>query len=78
MQGGLNTQQKGIPEADTADFNDKYTGNLRLDYVLPSTGLDVVDGAVFWPASNEDGQEWSHVSDHHLVWIDLLIAGLKP
>lgn len=74
LQGGLNAQQKGNPAADTADFNDQYTGNLRLDYVLPSAGLEVVDGAVFWPASGEAGHEWMGVSDHHLVWLDLRIS----
>jgi len=74
LQGGLNTKQKGNPAADTADFNDQYTGNLRLDYVLPSTELEVIDGAVFWPASGQPGHEWMGVSDHHLVWLDLQIA----
>ncbi len=73
LQGGLNAKQKGNPASDTADFNDQYTGNLRLDYVLPSTGLEVTDGAVFWPASGQRGHEWMGVSDHHLVWLDLQI-----
>ncbi len=77
LQGGLNTKQTGNPAADTADFNDQYTGNLRIDYVLPSSGLEVVDGAVFWPASQQPGHEWMGVSDHHLVWLDLQIAA-KP
>src|SRR5690606_36190293 len=46
-QGGLNLEQKGSPAADTADFNDRYTGNLRLDYVLPSTDFNILDGGVF-------------------------------
>jgi endonuclease/exonuclease/phosphatase family metal-dependent hydrolase len=70
-QKGLNTGQKGNPAADTADFNDRYTGNLRLDYVLPSRELTVVDGGVFWPATDEAGHEWVGVSDHHLVWLDI-------
>jgi len=74
MQGGVNAHQRGNPAADTADFNDQYTGNLRVDYVLPSTGLEVVDGAVFWPASKQAGHEWTKVSDHHLVWLDLQVT----
>ncbi|MDZ4728525.1 MAG: endonuclease/exonuclease/phosphatase family protein [Xanthomonadales bacterium] len=77
-QGGLNLQQHGDPAADTADFNDRYTGNLRLDYVLPSNGLMVVDGAVFWPASDEPGHQWVGVSDHHLVWLDVSIDQVTP
>lgn len=74
LQGGLSVKHQGDPAADTADFNDQYTGNLRLDYVLPSTGLKVTDGGVFWPGSGEPGYEWMAVSDHHLVWLDVQIA----
>ncbi|HKX55204.1 MAG TPA: endonuclease/exonuclease/phosphatase family protein, partial [Xanthomonadales bacterium] len=55
VQAGLNAGQKGNPAADTADFDDRYTGNLRLDYVLPSHGLKVLQGGVFWPAADEPG-----------------------
>jgi endonuclease/exonuclease/phosphatase family metal-dependent hydrolase len=78
MQGGLNIEQQGNPAADTADFNDRYTGNLRLDYVLPSNGLKVLQGGVFWPAADEPGYEWVDVSDHHLVWLDVQIDSSKP
>jgi endonuclease/exonuclease/phosphatase family metal-dependent hydrolase len=70
-QGGVNQQHRGDPAADTADFSDKRAGNLRLDYVLPSTNLAVVDCGVFWPEPNEDGHELAGVSDHRLVWLDL-------
>jgi endonuclease/exonuclease/phosphatase family metal-dependent hydrolase len=71
LQRGLNSRQTGDPAADTADFDDRYTGNLRLDYVLPSNGLEVLGGGVFWPAAGEPGHEWVDVSDHHLVWLDV-------
>jgi 3-phytase/alkaline phosphatase D len=70
-QGGVNQRQKGDPAADTADFADQRAGNLRLDYVLPSTSLTVVDCGVFWPDSNEAGHELLEVSDHRLVWLDI-------
>jgi endonuclease/exonuclease/phosphatase family metal-dependent hydrolase len=70
-QGGINAQQSGDPALDTADFNDRYTGNLRLDYVLPSTGLQVLGCGVFWPAASEDGHDLATVSDHRLVWLDI-------
>jgi endonuclease/exonuclease/phosphatase family metal-dependent hydrolase len=72
-QGGINTQQVGDPAADTADFDDRYTGNLRLDYVLPSAGLEVLDCGVFWPASGEDGHDLAAASDHRLVWLDIAL-----
>jgi len=70
-QAGKNLEQLGNPAADTGDFNDKYTGNMRIDYVLPSATLDVSSCGVFWPASNQDGHDLTDVSDHHLVWLDV-------
>ena len=72
-QGGLNGRHTGDPAADTADFNDRYTGNLRLDYLLPSAGLDVRGCGVFWPAAGEDGHDLVGVSDHRLVWLDIAL-----
>ncbi len=37
-QGGANEAQRGDPRSDTADFNDRVAGNLRVDYLLPSQG----------------------------------------
>jgi len=70
-QGGVNRKQQGDPAADTADFNDLRTGNLRLDYLLPSSTLSIEDCGVFWPASGEDGAGLVEVSDHRLVWLDV-------
>lgn len=71
FQGMVNLKQKGDPAADTADFDDRFTGNLRLDYLLPSTGLKVKDCGVFWPAPGDPEHALSGVSDHHLVWLDI-------
>jgi endonuclease/exonuclease/phosphatase family metal-dependent hydrolase len=70
-QGGKNLEHRGNPAADTGDFNDKYTGNMRIDYVLPSKTLRVAGCGVFWPASNQPGYDLTDVSDHHLVWLDI-------
>jgi endonuclease/exonuclease/phosphatase family metal-dependent hydrolase len=70
-QGGVNDSQRGDPAADTSDFNDRYTGNLRLDYVIPSSNLEVSGCGVFWPAPDEPRHALSEVSDHHLVWVDI-------
>ena len=40
--------RKGAVATHTGDFGPKV-GTLRLDYLLPSRGLRVLDGAVFWP-----------------------------
>jgi endonuclease/exonuclease/phosphatase family metal-dependent hydrolase len=71
IQGGVNGSQSGDPAADTADFNDRHTGNLRLDYVVPSSDLEIRGCGVFWPASNESGRALAGASDHRLVWVDI-------
>ncbi len=73
-QGQANLKQKGKPEHDTADFNDKSTGNLRVDFALPSSDCTVVDSGVFWPTVSELSdvdRELIEASDHRLVWIDI-------
>jgi endonuclease/exonuclease/phosphatase family metal-dependent hydrolase len=70
VQGGKNRQHKGDPAADTSDFNDERTGNLRLDYVLPSANITVRNCGVFWPAEGEVGHDLVSASDHRLVWLD--------
>jgi endonuclease/exonuclease/phosphatase family metal-dependent hydrolase len=70
-QGGVNARHKGDPAHDTADFNDRYTGNLRIDYLLPSAGLNVLRCGVYWPAAGLLDDDPSGVSDHRLVWMDL-------
>ena len=73
-QGQANEKQKGKPEHDTADFNDKSTGNLRVDFVLPSSDCKIIGGGVFWPVTSELSaidRELIEASDHRLVWLDL-------
>jgi len=71
LQAGINLQHRGNPATDTADFNDEYAGNLRIDFLLPSKDLKLKGCGVYWPARNEDGHQLVEVSDHRLVWIDL-------
>jgi endonuclease/exonuclease/phosphatase family metal-dependent hydrolase len=71
VQGGKNRQQKGDPAADTSDFSDERTGNLRLDYLLPSANISVRKCGVFWPANGEAGHDLVGASDHRLVWLDI-------
>lgn len=64
------------PGTDTGSFGER-TGNLRVDYVLPSRELHVVRSGVFWPAPGETGADWITSSDHRLVWVDLA-RGQEP
>lgn len=57
---------------DTADWQDPVPGNLRVDYVLPSVDLKVVDSEVYWPApETPTGQIAETASRHRLVWVDI-------
>jgi len=82
-QGGANPAHHGDPRFDTADFNDRVVGNLRVDYLLPSRGLRVCGGGVFWPAQAEPTAKlvWGDApppsSDHRLVWIDVSADGAR-
>jgi len=71
LQGGVNQEHRGDPAADTADFNDRRAGNLRLDYILPSKGLEIRGCGVYWPATHEDSHDLANGSDHRLVWLDI-------
>ena len=62
--------RRGDPRTHTGDFGPRV-GTMRLDYVLPSRGLTVRDGGIFWPISPPEHVEWAKASDHHLVWLDL-------
>ncbi len=74
-QGRANLQHEGDPALDTADWRDRPgPGNLRVDYLLPSADLRVVDAGVYWPAAASDADGASRAkraSDHRLVWIDV-------
>jgi hypothetical protein len=87
-QGGANDAHLGDPAEDTADFADGSPGNLRVDYVLPSRQMGVVDSGVFWPPSDDplsrltgtfdfgqflrDGIGYP-TSDHRVVWVEVRI-----
>ena len=69
--------RSGDTRSHTGDFGPR-SGTLRLDYVLPSRGLAVRDGGVFWPISPPEHVTWIAASDHHLVWLDLDAAPAHP
>jgi hypothetical protein len=49
----------------------KASGNLRLDYILPSCGIKIVDSGVFWPIKEDKRVEWIKASDHRMVYVDI-------
>ncbi|WP_315902046.1 endonuclease/exonuclease/phosphatase family protein [Photobacterium rosenbergii] len=60
-----------------------HISGLRLDYVLPSANLDILQSGVFWPdkkdplrhlITDERGRERPQAgSDHRLVWVDIAL-----
>lgn len=70
QDGGANAGHRGAHRHDTAAFGPQ-SGNLRVDYVLPSTGFRASASGVFWPMPGETGADWLDASDHRMVWIDL-------
>lgn len=78
--GNANISHRSDPKFDTADFNDNAPGNLRADYVLPSTDLTIKDASVFWPLTSDplyrlvgDRQSFATTasSDHSLVTVQV-------
>ena len=79
LQGGVNLEHRGDPAFDTADFAEP-PGNLRVDYVLPSKALRILDSGVFWPTTDDPlfslvGTFPFPSSDHRLVWVDVAVPG---
>lgn len=85
LQGVANTNHKGNSSFDTADFNDAAPGNLRTDYVLPSSDLQIANSGVFWPLNtdltfslvgtfNSSLPGGFPSSDHRLVFADVQVG----
>ncbi|WP_428388622.1 endonuclease/exonuclease/phosphatase family protein [Mucisphaera sp.] len=70
-EGGANLTHGGDPSLDTADFGGP--GNLRVDYVLPSTTLGVVRSGVVWPVAGDPLADLVETSDHRAVWVDVVV-----
>lgn len=73
LQGQANAQHLGNPAYDTADFGDKKSGNLRVDYVLPAATLKITQAGVYWPPPDAAEHQLLDASDHRLVWVDLVL-----
>lgn len=74
LQGKKNKSHTSPPAHDTSDFNDFAVGNLRVDYVLPSRTMTILDSGVYWPTANAGGEDLISASDHRLVWVDVEVA----
>ncbi len=72
--GALRGRPAGPPnhfERNTTGFGDH---GMRIDHLMPSTDLEIVDGGVFWPDSTADADGAAlaeTASDHRLIWLDI-------
>ncbi|MBR7743988.1 endonuclease/exonuclease/phosphatase family protein [Phycicoccus sp. BSK3Z-2] len=76
-QRGANLEHESPARYDTADFSEP-PGNIRADYVLPSTDLRIVDAGVFWRTSDDPLSRLTtgtFPSDHRLVHVDVRVPG---
>jgi hypothetical protein len=72
LAGAPDTSHTGPAKLDTVDWPDEGPGNLRVDYILPSADVQVVDAGVFWPAPDQFlGRDVIRASRHRMVWVDL-------
>lgn len=72
-QTGPNAGHLGDPALDTAEYR-RAPGNLRLDYILPATGLNVLDAGVVWPAPDDPLADAAGLASHRkLVWTRIAI-----
>jgi len=59
--------QDPFPNGDiTVDWTDIGLGEMRTDYVLPSTSLKVLASGTLWPDNRSEIE-----SRHALVWVDI-------
>ena len=68
--GRVEPDHAGDPGLDTVIYED--LGGLRLDYVLPSTGLIVSGAGVLWPKADDALMaDLIAASRHFPVWVDI-------
>ena len=66
-----------IPETPRGG-TDTSTFGLRVDYVLPSTNLDLAHTEIFWPSTRVPEGRLVSSSDHRMVWADVAITVPEP
>ena len=72
LAGRSDISHRGPAELDTVAWPTDGPGNLRVDYILPSADLQVVDAGVFWPAPDQlFSSEVVRASRHRMVWVDI-------
>jgi hypothetical protein len=64
----------GDPKRDTVAWPHDGPGQLRVQYILPSVDLEVVDAGIHWPpADAPDAADVAAAGPHRMVWVDLTL-----
>ena len=71
-RGGRNDVHEGEHRHDTSQWHPNV-GNMRVDYAIPSSNLQIDDSAVFWPAPDQPHADLVEATDHRLVWVDVTL-----
>lgn len=76
--GRVEPDHLGDPAQDTVDYGRRrgLPGALRVDYVLPSADLAVVNAGVLWPPDSDPlAADLARASRHRPVWVDISLPG---
>ncbi|WP_369820205.1 endonuclease/exonuclease/phosphatase family protein [Thioclava sp. SK-1] len=63
--------QDPLPGANTVQYDPAGVGALRVDYVLPSRQITVLDAGVIWPIDGPLAQAAQQASRHKMVWVSI-------
>lgn len=75
--GRTEPAHSGNPALDTTLYD--AIGGLRLDYVLPAAGLEVISSGVLWPAEEDPlTEDLGLASRHFPVWVDIALPAAEP
>lgn len=63
--------QDPLPDSPTTDWEEPSPGDMRVDYILPSQTLRVLDAGIVWPEDGPLLEAVEAASDHRLIWVDV-------
>lgn len=79
QEKGANLRHASSPAFDTVNWADDEggPGNLRVDYLLPASGLHVAGSGVLWPSPDSQSipspDTIRDASRHRLIWVDITL-----
>lgn len=76
-QSFIPTSEGGKRNKPDVQHSEQHTAGwgMRIDYVIPSYQMKVIDGGVFWPTQDDElfrlVKDRKSSSDHRLVWVEV-------